>query len=366
MEGNAKTELARVLRVDASRYKRLVAVSDIHGNGHLLERLLGELDFSEEDALFLLGDFIERGRNSLATMRLVMRLCAAGNAFALQGNCDTLWDDLAAGLYRVDVNAYIDWRRDSLLADMCFELGLERNGIPPRELRAALDEAYADVFSWLRELPHIIDTEGATFVHAGLDEGPLDRQNAERCLRREAFLEEELRFPKPVICGHIPICNYFNMTGNRLSFQPLFLPEKNMLAIDGGNAVKKYGQLNALVLAGGNMSFICTDDLPEAAVCGAQEASAAPSSVAWNHREVEMLEEREQSALCRVKFTGMALEIPKSVLFREEGRLCSYDHTDYKLPVAPGERVRLLEKGGADSLVKRNGVIGWVNSRLLT
>ncbi len=341
-------------------------MSDVHGNGHLLRQLLEELDFSEEDALFLLGDFIERGRNSLATMRLIMKLCGAGNAFALQGNCDTLWDDLAAGLYRVDVNAYIDWRRNSLLADMCAELGIDRAVMRPYELRAALDEAYADVFAWLSGLPHIIDTEDATFVHAGLDEGPLDRQDAERCLRRDAFLEEELHFHKPVICGHIPICNYFHMTGNRLSFRPLFLPQKNMLAIDGGNAVKKHGQLNALVLLDGGVSFISADDLPEFIIRGAQEASNAPSSVAWNHREVEIIEAHGERALCRVLFTGMALEIPKSALFRDEGRLCSYDSTDYRLPVMPGDRVKLLEKGDAESLVKHNGVIGWVSNRLFT
>ncbi|HWQ59155.1 MAG TPA: metallophosphoesterase [Clostridia bacterium] len=366
MKRNEIAARARVLRVDTSQYRRVIAVSDTHGNGYLLKRLLGELSFSKEDALFLLGDFIERGRDSLATVRLAMELCRAGNAFALQGNCDTLWDDLAAGVYGVDLNAYVDWRRNSLIADMCAEQGMDRSRISPGELRAALDDRYGAIFAWLRGLPHIIDTREAVFVHAGIDAGSLTEQSAERCLRREAFLEEELRFEKTVVCGHIPTCNYFHMTGNRYSFLPLTLRDKNMIAIDGGNAVKKYGQLNALVLEGGRISFVYVDDLPEAVVRGDQAGSLFPAAVAWNHREVEFVEERGENTLCRVLFTGKLLEIPKNKLYEVEGKLCSDDYTDYMPPLRTEDRVKLLEIGEKRSLIKANGIVGWADNRILT
>ena len=359
-------EFARVRRVDTSPYKRVIAVSDIHGNGHLLKLLLSKLAFSTDDALFLLGDFIEKGKHSLETVRQVMELCRAGNAFALQGNCDTLWDDLAAGLYNVDENTYMNWRKDSLLCDMCAELSLERGRIGSAAVRRELEAHYADVFAWLRALPHIIDTDFATFVHAGLDGGALEMQDAERCVKREAFLEERLCFEKTVVCGHIPTSNYFHLTGGRLSYAPLQAQRENIVCIDGGNAVKSSGQLNAFVFDGAKRYFIHADDLPEISVCERQEGAGEPASVAWNHREVEPVERRTHGTLCRVCFTGKLLEIPDSMLFYENETLCSYDYTDYRLPLEPGDRVKLLQSGETDSLVKHEGVLGWAKTAILT
>ena len=49
---------ARKLRLDASR--RIIAISDIHGNDALLKRLLQKVDYQpQNDVLLLLGDLIE-------------------------------------------------------------------------------------------------------------------------------------------------------------------------------------------------------------------------------------------------------------------------------------------------------------------
>ena len=359
-------EFAQLRRVKMGGYQRIIVVSDIHGNGHLLKRLLNELSFSSNDALFLLGDFIERGTNSLETVRYAMSLCKAGNAFALQGNCDTLWDDLTRGLYCMDINAYIDWRRNSLLADMCAELGLDRKLMGARKVSDELNRTYGDVFDWLRALPHIIETENLVFVHAGIDEGDIAAQNAERCVKREAFLEEDVCFDKTVICGHMPLCNYFHITGDRLCYRPLLDRLKNIVAIDGGNAVKRSGQLNAFVLEGAHSYSVYADDLPMADVCGEQEQSVSPSSVAWNHREVDLIEEHATTSLCIVKYTGKQLEIPNELLFRENGIVCSDDYTDNRLSLKPGDQVKLLNQGEIECLVKNEGIIGWMNSSLLT
>ncbi|MBB6673742.1 metallophosphoesterase [Cohnella nanjingensis] len=70
---------------------RLFVISDIHGYGYLLERLLREAGYrSAEDRLFLLGDYVNKGPDSLGTLEYVDRLCAAG-AVALQGNNERKW-----------------------------------------------------------------------------------------------------------------------------------------------------------------------------------------------------------------------------------------------------------------------------------
>ena len=53
---------------------RVIVVSDVHGHGHYLKGLLEQLQFSAQDALVIVGDLIEKGGNSLETVRYVMRL----------------------------------------------------------------------------------------------------------------------------------------------------------------------------------------------------------------------------------------------------------------------------------------------------
>ena len=102
---------ANVQNVALRGAQRIIAISDVHGNGHLLQRLLEQIRFSTKDALVLLGDHIEKGDGSLYTLRFIKSLCEAGNTYALQGNCDTLWEDLKSGLYGVDLVRYMDWRK---------------------------------------------------------------------------------------------------------------------------------------------------------------------------------------------------------------------------------------------------------------
>ena len=145
---------ANVQNVALRGAQRIIAISDVHGNGHLLQRLLEQIRFSTKDALVLLGDHIEKGDGSLYTLRFIKSLCEAGNTYALQGNCDTLWEDLQSGLYGVDLVRYMDWRKQSLLCDMCAELGLDAHACPPAEIRFRLEQAYGDLFAWLAGLPH--------------------------------------------------------------------------------------------------------------------------------------------------------------------------------------------------------------------
>ena len=53
---------------------RLLAVSDVHGNLPWLRGLLEKVGFSTDDALVLVGDLVEKGTDSLSTLRYVMEL----------------------------------------------------------------------------------------------------------------------------------------------------------------------------------------------------------------------------------------------------------------------------------------------------
>lgn len=70
---------------------RILAISDIHGYGHLLKKLLIKANYCPRvDRLILLGDYINKGPDSLGTLQFVKELCAKG-AVALIGNNERNW-----------------------------------------------------------------------------------------------------------------------------------------------------------------------------------------------------------------------------------------------------------------------------------
>ncbi len=71
--------------------RRILAVSDIHGYGHLLKKLLEHAGYRPgEDRLYLLGDYVNKGPDSVGTLRYVETLCKQG-ATALLGNNELQW-----------------------------------------------------------------------------------------------------------------------------------------------------------------------------------------------------------------------------------------------------------------------------------
>jgi serine/threonine protein phosphatase 1 len=66
---------------------RRIAIGDVHGCYYSLKALLEEqVQLTDEDQLFLLGDYINRGDHSALALDYVMELVAAGNTYALRGN----------------------------------------------------------------------------------------------------------------------------------------------------------------------------------------------------------------------------------------------------------------------------------------
>ena len=83
-------ELAKVEKVALPTGRRTLVISDIHGNLDFFKALLRQVRFSREDTLILLGDVLEKGVDSLATLRYVMELKKDHMVHMLCGNCDNL------------------------------------------------------------------------------------------------------------------------------------------------------------------------------------------------------------------------------------------------------------------------------------
>ena len=67
------------------RNKRLVCISDIHGDLNLFKRLLEKIGFcGDNDILIILGDFYLKGKQEEATFCFVMQLSQNPNVHILR------------------------------------------------------------------------------------------------------------------------------------------------------------------------------------------------------------------------------------------------------------------------------------------
>jgi bis(5'-nucleosyl)-tetraphosphatase (symmetrical) len=137
-------------------------MGDVQGCCDALERMLGEIDFSaSRDRLFVLGDLVNRGPQSLATLRRLrglgnaatcllgnhdLHLLAVAHGVRPQHKSDTLTDILQAP----DRDAWLDWLRQRRMA--VFEHGwlMVHAGVVPQWDRATTLQLAGELEQQLR------------------------------------------------------------------------------------------------------------------------------------------------------------------------------------------------------------------------
>jgi len=357
-------ELAHVERLDLSPGRRILVVSDIHGNLPYFEGLLKQAGFSARDELILDGDLLEKGAESLRLLRRVMALCGQGNVHPVRGNCDG-WHEI----FRPEVSAeddghflsYIRERRCGLLWDMLWELGIDPGTLESfTPVKPLLWEAFPAEWAFLAAMPDALETERFVFAHAGMTPGkPLRAHTGEELNRIDRFLEREMRFDRWVIVGHYPVVLYGTDT---VCANPLIDREKRVVCLDGGCVLKDDGQLNALIIPhrdSEDFRFTAFDAFPEATVLQAQAAGERSYYIRWGDNRVEVLARGEEFSRCRHSRTGYEMDVLTKYL-ADEGRVTTVnDCTDYILPLKPGDRVRVVERTSRGCFVKHNGTSGW-------
>ena len=359
---------ARVQRLRIPAGRRILAVSDIHGNLPYLRGLLEQTAFGADDELIVVGDFLEKGPESLATLRFLMELSRQGNCRLLLGNCDG-WNDIFLHPEEDDeqVVRYIRHRKVGLLWEMCRAAGigteeLDDFGAVKRRLR----EAYAAEWAFLESLPHAIETGHYVFAHAAVyPHKPLHAHTADEMTRCDAFLKLGYAFDKWVIVGHYPVVLYGE---NIVCANPIIDRARKIASIDGGCVLKDDGQLNALIIpyeGGEDFQCVSWDPFPERTVKSAQAAGERSYYIRWGDSRVQVLERGEEFSRCRHLRTGYEMDILTKYLFTGEDITACNDCTDYVLPLRPGDRVSVVEETSRGYFVKHRGVSGWYYGELL-
>ena len=359
-----KEQKARILRWDPPAGRRILVISDIHGNVPYLEGVLRKAGYGPGDELIIDGDFLEKGQESLRCLRVIMALVKRGHTRVVCGNCDDWYDIFRPDwdpLWDEQILRYMLWRKGGLLWEMC-----NASGIDPFELedfsgvKERLLRAFPEEWAFLSDLPHAIETERFVFAHAGMcPDKPLAEHSVEELDRVPAFLEGKHRFSKWVIVGHWPVMLYGDRT---VCANPVIQREKHIVSIDGGCVLKDDGQLNCLIIPhrdSEDFSFAAYDSFPERTVLEDQSEGEQSYYIRWGDSRVQVLERGEEFSRCRHMLTGYEMDILTKYLFTDNPETDCNDCTDYVLPLRKGDRVSVVEETGRGFFVKHKGVSGW-------
>jgi len=205
-------------------FKRVLAIGDIHGNYNRLMSLWKKINYNdEEDFLIFLGDYIDRGKDSIKVLEFIMDLKQNNkNIHCLFGNHELMFMDYYDhnGLTN---NVYEDWIRRCNGGDITLEQFQSYMIKDNVKMNKIIDFIYnLDVYNE--------DIDEFFFVHAGIDPTKDIHQQSlfDLVWIREDFYEEyegDLTF----VVGHTPV----------QTFDPSYTKpmkwENNIILLDTGS-----------------------------------------------------------------------------------------------------------------------------------
>lgn len=203
---------------------RRIVIPDIHGCALTFKALLfKKIRITKEDQLFLLGDYIDRGKRNLETIDLILDLINSGfRIFPLRGNHEEnlieAWEDFKSLKHRKDKN-FKNWIYSIDLLD-------QDNSLKPR------------VRNFINILPYYYELDKFVLVHAGFNfqiTNPFEDYDSMIRIRKPS---ENKFLDKTIIHGHVV------KDLNKIKEQ--ITDRSNVLSIDNGCVYKDLNQENEL------------------------------------------------------------------------------------------------------------------------
>lgn len=146
--------------------------SDIHGMFREFIELLKKINFSKDDKLYVLGDAIDRGPNSIDTIKFIME---TENIEMIIGNHELAMLDYYRGNWALESWADHEW----------FTFGGKTTH---KEMRTIDKETKNKILDYIENLPYYIKLDNFLLVHGGFD--IYDKENPKK---NEITLEEALK-----------------------------------------------------------------------------------------------------------------------------------------------------------------------------
>ncbi len=200
------------------------AISDIHGCPKTFHKLLDEIHFSQEDELFLLGDYIDKGPDGMGVIFMIWALESQGHKITcLPGNHERMFtNEVMRG---------------------------EHSGAVPRR-------HHQEVCRWMLGLRNYAETPGYFLVHAGLNFrhlNPIEDTYSMLWIRHwYDEIDRDWLGDRIIVHGHTP------EPMHSVKFGIEKMQERQRVCIDSGCSLpyKGFKHLTALNLDSGEGTFV--------------------------------------------------------------------------------------------------------------
>ncbi len=351
--------------------RRLLFMSDIHGDIRLFQQALKEVNFSDQDYLFVVGDMIEKGDylDNIAMLDYILELSKKENVFFMAGNCDEVFRFILPPLDKERFLYFALDKQKSIINDLAerMKVSLSKDMDIDGFIQSAYME-YPQYFEFIDKLPDVIFlNDRLVLVHGGiLDIHQIPKHSLE-VLKFDRFLEMSGIQPKTMIVGHNPTRNY---RSDIACVNPIFDSRKNIICLDGGNNLVKGGQLNVVILEDIHstaFSFIALDHYPKYEM---KEDVLHPQSknsftMRFGKNEVDIITRDLDFYLVQLKNSEDRLWVHQDFVFEIEGKQYCYEGSNTFLNLKKGDQISIIKRAMPYSLIKHEGVIGLIETRYL-
>ena len=214
----------KIKQEDAQKFKRILAIGDIHGEYEMLVKLWDKIKFKpEEDLLIFLGDYTDRGPESVKCTRFIRKVAQMQNVIPLMGNHERMLMDYIINHPHIDMLNSVD-------INDCWMIngGLET-------LRDFAKNGVKELYEWFHfanTLPVFVDVDDMFFCHAGIapDRSINDQDTNDMLWIREDFYNN-YHGDKLIVVGHTPV-QYLIDTDEQ--YTPVYIDDNNILMCDTG------------------------------------------------------------------------------------------------------------------------------------
>lgn len=356
--------MIEVRKLQLDKTKRAIVISDIHANLKLFKDLLQKIEYMEEDYLFINGDLCEKGPNSLEVVEFVRGLCEQSDkVYVTKGNCDVVHRSVFNG--SKGIIPYMNRQENSVLNEMLVKHRKTLEDFTNlEELAHYYHQFFKDEIGWIESLPIAYETDEFIIIHAGIENKEDWIETTEEvALNTQKFLNQQHQTRKIVIVGHWPVVNYRETQIS--SHNPIIDLDKKIIALDGGNQIKKDGQLNAVIIENGTYTYTYVDDLTSEMVVQKEynDSTNRVGTVTYPNYDLKVIRAEEYFTLCENTNLGIKQWIKNEyLLFDNELARAKTDLSTTFLSVKQGEKVWVVDQECEGYiLVKRgNGEVGWI------
>ncbi len=216
---------------------RTYILTDIHGNNELFRSSLKQVGLKKTDRLIILGDMLDRGKDSKGVFDTIFLLKESGfNIECLMGNHEKMFLDATLNIN--NLNQWLLNGGDKTLTSF---------------LTKSIEKIPSKYVEFIQSFKYFLELDNYIFVHAGLNMNIADPFSDLQTILWERepfkFLNKEWLGDRIIIHGHNPQSKIeiINAIENR----------KSIICIDNGNYLKKenYGSLCLLELEELKLNF---------------------------------------------------------------------------------------------------------------